>query len=586
VAATTRLYRAAVDAAVGAGAGPREGTREAALQTYSRGSGPGFLQGIDHQRLVDGRGCEHRGIEVGHFVGSSHKRGRRELLVAPTRPIACGDGLVIEGGRAGAGEVGGRVWEITLDGQKVDRAPVGRTVALWLGPEVRIGETNALAGHRVFRTHDPEVERQLRVGIARGRQPEGAAELLHVFISGEAGQEARFDAWVEGAAGRAVSVTSDQALRRDGAALDLETARAQLGRLGGSGFALGEVTLALADGAGLPLSSLNRARRAIVAALASEAAKPAAISATNVTASELLSSAVPPVRKPPAPGLFVLCRRLAQAQAALAAGAEGVYLDILELTGTGDAFRRLRAEGARFIGLAPPRIRKPGEEKIDRFLRALGPDALLIRGLGALHELAGHEGVPASPLAIADFSLNVSNRLTAAEVLSRGAAAFTPSYDLDAGQLRALLDGPFAPWAEVVVHHPMPLFHMEHCVIAAELSEGRDHLTCGRPCEHHEVTLRDRAGVDHPVEADVGCRNTVFHAAAQSGADLVPALRARGVGRYRIELVRESPAEVAHVVTLYRALIDGATTAPAVWRALRAQSGVGVVRGSLRVVSA
>jgi putative protease len=100
------------------------------------------------------------------------------------------------------------------------------------------------------------------------------------------------------------------------------------------------------------------------------------------------------------------------------------------------------------------------------------------------------------------------------------------------------------------------------------------------------VTLRDRAGIDHPVEADVGCRNTVFHAAAQSGADVIPALRERGVGRFRIELVRESAAEVGHVVGLYRALIDGSMAAPEVWRALRANNGTAVVRGSLRVVSA
>jgi putative protease len=40
----------------------------------------------------------------------------------------------------------------------------------------------------------------------------------------------------------------------------------------------------------------------------------------------------------------------------------------------------------------------------------------------------------------------------------------------------------------------------------------------------------------HPVEADVGCRNTVFHAAAQSAASLVPTLTQRGVTRFRIEL--------------------------------------------------
>jgi putative protease len=597
VAATTRLYRSAVDAVIGAGPPPGEPDRQAALQTYSRGSGPGFLQGIDHQRLVDGRGCEHRGLEVGRFLKVSRNRGRSELVLETTRPLARGEGLVVEGGRAGAGEIGGRIWELTLDGKKVARVPAGRRVGLWLGPDVVVGDAAGLDGHRVFRTHDPEVERRVRAAIARGPDVEASHEVLHIYVSGELGAPARFDAWVEpeGADGvdgsggaRAVSVVSDQALRAEGA-LDLETARAQLGRLGGTGFVLGDVTLALPAGAGLPLSSLNRVRRAIVDGLAAtSASSKATIAVTPVTAADLLAAAAPPARTPPPAGLFVLCRRLAQAQAALAAGADGVYLDILELTGTGDALRRLRAEGAGFIGLAPPRIRKPGEEKIDRFLRSLGPDALLIRGLGALYEL-GQTGTcdkASSPLAIADFSLNVTNRITATEVLQRGAGAFTPSYDLDAGQLRTLLAGPLAPWAEVVVHHPMPLFHMEHCVIAAELSEGRDHLTCGRPCEHHQLTLRDRAGVDHPVEADVGCRNTVFHAAAQSGADLIPALRSRGVGRYRIELVRENAAEVAHVVALYRALIDGRITASEVWRALRSQTGAGVVRGSLRVVSA
>jgi putative protease len=130
----------------------------------------------------------------------------------------------------------------------------------------------------------------------------------------------------------------------------------------------------------------------------------------------------------------------------------------------------------------------------------------------------------------------------------------------------------------------MPLFHMEHCVIAALLSDGRDHKTCGRPCEKHAVSLRDRAGMEHPVEADVGCRNTVFHAAAQSAAGVVPALRAAGVRRFRIELVRESPADVSRIVEAYRALLAGRADAAEVKKRLKTGAGYGVVSGSLRVL--
>ena len=135
------------------------------------------------------------------------------------------------------------------------------------------------------------------------------------------------------------------------------------------------------------------------------------------------------------------------------------------------------------------------------------------------------------------------------------------------------------------MHHPMPLFHMEHCVIAALLSEGRDYKTCGRPCDRHQLSLRDRAGVDHPVEADVGCRNTVFHAKAQSAADLVPKLRERGVRRFRIELVREHATDVHRLVHAYRALIEGRAAPKDTLRELRTEGGYGVVKGSLRVLT-
>jgi putative protease len=131
----------------------------------------------------------------------------------------------------------------------------------------------------------------------------------------------------------------------------------------------------------------------------------------------------------------------------------------------------------------------------------------------------------------------------------------------------------------------MALFHMEHCAIAALLSKGKDYKTCGRPCDRHKVSLRDRAGMEHPVEADVGCRNTVFHAKPQSAVQLVPPLAAAGVSRFRIELVRESAGDVARIVGAYRHAIDDPNRAHDVWRELRMDGGYGVVKGSLRVVS-
>ncbi|MGK4006278.1 DUF3656 domain-containing protein [Sorangium sp. So ce1036] len=599
VGATARLYRAAIDAALGEGGGPSAADREAALQAFSRGSGPGFLRGVDHQRLVDGRTCDHRGVEVGEARGVARRRGHEVVVVRATRPLARGEGILVEGGFAGEGEIGGRVWGLWRDGREVERAPAGGDVEVWLGPERRLPDerrgARGLRGRRVFRTSDPAALRGIREALER--DPRRVA--IDVRLEGRLGERPRLSAATEGGVSATVEVDAPLA-RAERSPLDEAALRRQLDRLGDTPFTLRGVALSLGDadvgqgaaeqataGQGaaeqpatpvvLPPSAINRARRALVAALleASHRAHPRA----RVSAGELLAEAVPPAGEPPPGGLFVLCRNVEQARAALEAGASGVYLDFLEMVGLGAAARELSAAGA-FVAVAPPRIRKPGEEKIDRYLRSLGPAAILVRSLGALLDAS-----PDTPR-IGDFSLNVTNKLAAREVLSRGLIAFTPSFDLDAAQLVSLLESPFGPFAEVVVHHPMPLFHMEHCVIAATLSEGKDHRTCGRPCEQHALSLRDRAGMDHPLEADVGCRNTVFHAAAQSAAHLVPKLARSGVRRFRVELVREDARGTRRVVDAYRRLLAGEVAPAEVARGLRAEGSYGVVRGSLRVLQA
>ncbi len=569
VAATTRLYRQAVDAALGLAEPPDSATKQRAIQSYSRGSGPGFLSGVDHQQLVEGRSCDHRGLEIGLAVAGERRSGRALLVLDTSERILRGDGLLVEGGWAGEGESGGRVWSIELGGQDVSLAPAGSRVKLWFGPDCELGEV--VRGRRVFRTHDPENERAIATELAR----EPFRDRLKLKIAGELGQRFTLEATSERGAKARVEGDATIALAQNQATTQSDLLD-KLERFGDSPFVLGELEVALPSGAWLPVSSLNRARRALIAALTLPEAGPLATAGPRDHATS--PSALLGV--PPSGGLFVLCRNRSQADAALGAGADGVYLDFLELTGTGEALRALRAQGA-FVGVAPPRIRKPGEEKIDRYLESLMPDSVLVRSLGALFELPERR----STLRIGDFSLNVSNRLTAREVLGRGLSAFTPSFDLDSPKLIALVSGELGAYAEVVLHHPMPLFHMEHCVIAALLSDGRDHLTCGRPCEKHQVSLRDRANMDHPVEADVGCRNTVFHASAQSAAELCASLKGAGVSRFRVELVRESAEETTRIVRAYRDLLDGRTAGREVFRELRASAGYGVVRGSLRVLA-
>ena len=165
--------------------------------------------------------------------------------------------------------------------------------------------------------------------------------------------------------------------------------------------------------------------------------------------------------------------------------------------------------------------------------------------------------------------------------MGQGAERVTASYDLNREQLLDLVEATPPEWLEVVVHQHMPMFHMEHCVFCAVLSPGTNKHNCGRPCDDHVVQLRDRVGMEHPLTADVGCRNTLFNATPQSAAEAVPQLLNAGIQNFRIELLDSSPEEVSSIINLYRSLLAGETSPRQVWSKLKASNRVGVTRGTL-----
>jgi len=147
--------------------------------------------------------------------------------------------------------------------------------------------------------------------------------------------------------------------------------------------------------------------------------------------------------------------------------------------------------------------------------------------------------------------------------------------------LDALLKSAPPEWFEITIHQHMPMFHMEHCVFCAFLSEGTDYRNCGRPCDTLQVKLRDRVGAEHVLKADAGCRNTVFNARAQTGAEYVSHMQSLGARKFRIEFVDESPAQVTDTIAKYQQLLKGKITGEQIWRDLRALNQLGVTRGQL-----
>jgi putative protease len=276
------------------------------------------------------------------------------------------------------------------------------------------------------------------------------------------------------------------------------------------------------------------------------------------------------------PALSILCRSLAQLETILAAGCRHVIADFHDVREYRRAVEMAKAHSS-FIRLATLRICKPGEEGLLKALTRQGADGWLVRNLTAAQYARQHQ-IPF----VADFSLNVTNPLSAQWWKKLGAQRVTASYDLNRDQLFELAQATPPSWLEVVIHQHMPMFHMEHCVFCSVLSPGTNKTNCGRPCDRHQVQLRDRVGALHVLHADIGCRNTLYNGTAQSGAEAVGPLLQLGVRHFRVELLNDAnAAEVERLYTLYQRLLEGKLPATAVWKQLQADNRVGVTRGTL-----
>ncbi|HEX4140551.1 MAG TPA: hypothetical protein VHY09_09405, partial [Candidatus Methylacidiphilales bacterium] len=276
------------------------------------------------------------------------------------------------------------------------------------------------------------------------------------------------------------------------------------------------------------------------------------------------------------PKLTVLCRSLEQIEVALGLGLTEIYADFEDIRRYKDAVELVRARGNAQILLATPRIQKAGEQGFFKLIENARPDGVLIRNLGAM------DYFQASQLRrVGDFSLNVANPLTAELLMAEKLERLTISYDLNAGQVLDLLRAAPPAWFEITLHQHIPMFHMEHCVFAAFLSTGTDYTNCGRPCDTHRVELRDRVGLQHPLKADVGCRNTLFHAQAQSGAAFYDTFAREHPAAFRVELLLEDAAESERILRGYQRLLAGEITGPALIRELNLRSQLGVTTGTL-----
>jgi putative protease len=628
-----RESRAEGQSASGSGARPStlDPRRYDLEMAFSRGLFTGWFGGIDNQKLVHARFGKKRGV----FLGEVTRVANETVALKLVSPLKPGDGVVFDAGTPDQDEEGGRVYQVT---------PRGPETWLGFG-HGDVNFRRIHVGDKLWKTNDPELDKRLRQSFEgdkiRFQRPlhlevHGLVGKPFTLIArDDEGHMAKLDSTIALVAAEKQPLTTERLREQLGR---LGGTPFKLGEL--QNHLADEVMLPVSELNRLRreiVAELERQRATPKRWQLNAGSSRREEAQTRNQKAELDQSLVTSIATSE---LIVLVRNLTQLDAALQCGIRTIYCEFEDPKKYREAVRTFhesfsckafslsapeggegRGEEARLfsaaaskssaqlpspqpsprlggarettptrgssadqpstinhqpgIFVAPPRIFKSGEEWTLEQVHSCNADGYLVRNYEHLKFFAKDRRV-------GDFSLNVANHLTADYFKNQfGLERVTASYDLNVQQLDALLTGTPPEWFEITIHQHMPMFHMEHCVFCAFLSKGKDYRDCGRPCDKHDVRLRDRTGAQHPLKADVGCRNTVFNSQAQTGAEFVERMLALGVKNFRIEFLNETPAEVTQTITKYRQLLRGEITGAQLWRELKLHNQLGVTRGQM-----
>lgn len=592
VAAVSHAYRKALDK-LGNAAELTAQDLEPLEVLFSRGLNTGWLDGVNHQELVDGSFSNHHG----EFIGTVVQVDRNGVIVElEDKPVPCtllpGDGILFEEYRAEPEprQTGSRLYKATFqqanrNGKNAARNAPGTAtksqVRLEFGREFNLRKVTY--GMKAYRNDSPALEKELHKTftdksfakhIPVCMTLEGKiGEPLKLTITAQATSSnviARSEATKQSPSGNS-AVTVEGAIleaSRNEVAPDVLQAivKKELSALSATAYALDKLEIKLPANAFLPGKVLRTLRQEAVQAFDEKRLqwKELAPSAENGRA--FLHSIVKVASKsnsdnaaiatenratPRRMSITVLVRRPEQIDALQGLDIDKVVMDFDWGVKYDEPLERIHKLGFE-AGIATLRIHKPGENHYIKQILTLMPEFALVRNLGSL-ALLKDSGIPM----VGDYSLNATNSASYDWLLAQGLEKLHPSWDLNSTQLFDLLKNIDGSKLELALHQYMPAFHSEYCAFARALTTGRRFPECKKICTQHKVEILDHKGERHFLQSDAECRNTLFVGKPQSALKLLPRLIAQNVSSYRLELLDEEPESVRRKIDIYTQAIRG-----------------------------
>lgn len=582
VAAVSRAYRKALNRI------PLDTKDMEPLEVlFSRGLNTGWLDGDNHQELVDGTFSNHHGMVLGQVV----KTDRGQVIVGLDSAISDagenatypqpGDGILFENAALGV-SIGSRLYAAQVTHLPHAKRGDPKLLKLEFGREF---DTRQIAvGMQVYRNDSTALERELRKTFTDREQLVRLP--VHMTLSGKIGGPLKLS--VYDTPRNAVEVEADFTLeeaRNKGNDADKalrELAKKELSALSSTAYQLKHLDIQVDRGAFIPGKILRTLRQAAIEKLdekrtewkvlnPSAAAGKTFLNETRVKFKSGASAAKEIAR----PIISVLVRNPDQIAALEGLAIENVIMDFDWGVKYDTPLEQIRELGFK-AGMATLRIHKPGESHYLKNILRLCPDFALVRNLGALSILKESE-IPLT----GDYSLNAANSASYDWLLSQGLSTLHPSWDLNSTQLFDLLENIDGQRLELTLHQYMPAFHSEYCAFARALTTGRRFPECDKICTKHKVEILDHKGERHFLQSDAECRNTLFVGKPQSALKLLPRLRTAGVNHFRLEMLTEDAETVRRKVLIYTQAIQGKISIEDAIREAGIQEKYGLSEGQL-----
>ena len=589
VAAVAKAYRKALNRL------PLDGKDMEPLEVlFSRGLRAGWLDGDNHQDLVDGSFSNHHGL----FLGTVAKVERGQVIVGlddsliensssaglilgmGPRP---GDGILFENAALGV-SIGSRLYASQVTHLPHTKRGDPKYLRLEFGRDF---DTRQIAiGMKVYRNDSPALEKELRKTFTDREQAKRIP--VNMELSGNIGGLLKLA--VYDVPRNRIEVESDTALEAarnaDGKAGDKlrDLAQKELSGLSATAYSLRDLEIDVERGAFIPGKLLRTLRQKAIELLDAKRCEwkelnPSAVAgrallnsvkfgktATQSTANDATNTR---------PVISVLVRSPEQIAALEGLDIDNIVMDFDWGVKYDEPLEQIRELGFK-AGMATLRIHKPGESHYLKNILRLCPDFALVRNLGALSILK-ESGIPLA----GDYSLNAANCLSYDWLLSQGLQTQHPSWDLNSTQLFDLLDDIDGSRMELTLHQYMPAFHSEYCAFARALTTGRRFPECGKICTQHKVEILDHKGERHFLQSDAECRNTLFVGKPQSALKLLPDLRAAGVNHFRLEMLQEDAATVRKKALIYTQAIRGKISIDEAIRKAGVEEKYGLSEGQL-----